>query len=242
MKIYAIVNQKGGTAKSTTAAILAQAAASKGKKVLCIDLDPQTNLSLALGADTSQKGSYEVITGAATADEVTQSNGNIDIIAASWNLASLKTTSGSASRLQDALKNTKKKYDLVFIDTPPTIGEQQYNALMAATAVIIPLEADIYNLQSLYQLANTIKQFQQSNKALKNSYFILTKFDNRSTLTRQMQQTITVKANALDIKFLGCVRTAIAVKEAATLQQSIYEYAPKSKPAQDYLEILEQLI
>ena len=58
MKIYAIVNQKGGTAKSTTAAILAQAAASKGKKVLCIDLDPQTNLSLALGADTSKKGSY----------------------------------------------------------------------------------------------------------------------------------------------------------------------------------------
>lgn len=242
MKVYAIVNQKGGTAKSTTAAILAQAAASKGKKVLCIDLDPQTNLSLALGADTSQKGSYEVITGTATADEATQNNGNIDIIAASWNLASLKTTSGSATRLQDALKTSKKKYDLVFIDTPPTIGEQQYNALMAATAVIIPLEADIYNLQSLYQLANTIKQFQQSNKALKNSYFILTKFDNRSTLTRQMQQTITVKANALDIKFLGCVRTAIAVKEAATLQQSIYEYAPKSKPAQDYLEILEQLI
>ena len=82
----------------------------------------------------------------------------------------------------------------------------------------------------------------KSNKALKDSYFILTKFDNRSTLTRQMQQTITVKANALNIKFLGCVRTAIAVKEAAALQKSIYEYAPKSKPAQDYLEILEQLI
>lgn len=242
MKIYAIVNQKGGTAKSTTAAILAQAAASKGKKVLCIDLDPQTNLSLALGADTSEKGSYEVITKEASISEATQTIDNIDILAASWSIATLETETGSASRLNDALKGLKNKYDLVFIDTPPTIGEQQYNALMAATAVIIPLEADIYNLQSLYQISETIEAMKKSNKALKDSYFILTKFDNRSTLTRQMQQTITVKANALNIKFLGCVRTAIAVKEAAALQKSIYEYAPKSKPAQDYLEILEQLI
>lgn len=242
MKIYAIANQKGGTAKTTTAAILAQAAASKGKRVLIVDLDPQTNLSLALGADTNQKGSYEVITGTATAAEAIQSKNNIDILAASWNLASLKTTKGSATRLNDALEAIKRKYDLVFIDTPPTIGELQYNALMAATAVIIPLEADIYNLQSLIQIQETIKNFQDTNKNLKNVYFILTKFDSRSTLARQMQQTITVKANALDIKFLGSVRNAIAVKEAATLQQSIYEYAPKSKPAQDYLEILEQLI
>lgn len=241
MKVYAIVNQKGGTGKSTTAAILAQAAAHKGKKVLAIDLDPQKNLTYSLGADSNQKGSYEVITGSASLKEATQTKGNIDIIPASLNTASLKTSTGSASRLYDALKTTKK-YDLVFIDTPPTIGEQQFNALMAATAVIVPMEADIYNLQSLYQIAETIETFKKSNKALKNSYFILTKFDGRSTLTRQMQQTITVEANALGIKFLGCVRAAIAAKEAAALQQDIFEYSPKCKPAKDYLEILEKLI
>ena len=241
MKVYAVAIQKGGTAKTTTAAILAAAAASKGKKVLVIDLDPQANLTFTLGADANQQGSYEVITGTTSAADAIQHVNGIDIIAASWNLATIKMDD-NAKRLHDALEPIKKKYDIVFIDTPPTIGALQFNALMAATGLIIPLEADIYNLQSLYQIAETANRIQQKNTALKDLCFILTKFDNRSTLTRQMQQTITVKANSLNIRYIGSVRPAIAVKEAATLQKSIYEYAPKSKPAQDYLAILEQII
>lgn len=243
MQVYAIAIQKGGTAKTTTAAILSQAAAVKNKRVLAIDLDPQANLTFTLGADANSKGSFELITGAASAADVIQHlNCNIDVIAASWNLSTLKTERGSAKRLQTALEPLKSSYDVIFIDTPPTIGELQYNALQAATGLIIPLQADIYNLQSLYQIADTAKQFQNSNPALTNLYFIITQADSRSTLARQMQQSITIKANALDIKYIGAVRSAVAVKEAATVQQSIYEYAPKSKPAEDYLAILEQLI
>lgn len=242
MQIYTVAIQKGGTAKTTTAAILSQAAAAKGKKVLAIDLDPQANLTFTLKADANKPGSYELITGVSDAAAVIQTVNDIDVIAASWNLSTLTTSTGSAKRLHDALEPIKGNYDICFIDTPPTIGELQYNALMAATGLIIPLMADIYNLQSLYQIADTAKAIQKSNPALKNLYFLLAQFDGRSTLSKQMQQTITIKANALDIKYIGAVRSAIAVKEAATLQQSLYGYAPNSKPAQDYLQILEQLI
>lgn len=241
MKVYAVAIQKGGTGKTTTAAILAAAAAKQGKKVLLIDLDPQANLSLTVGANANQQGSYEVITGAASVTEAIQHVHDLDILTASWNLGSLKTETGSAKRLVEALEPVKRKYDICFIDTPPTIGEMQYNALMAATGVIIPLEADYYNIQSLYQISETINKIKKNNKALKHEYFILTKYDNRSVLAKQMQQSLIEKAKPLNIKYLGSVRTAIAVKEAVVKKQSIYKYAPKCKPALDYLKIYEEL-
>ena len=242
MKVYAVAIQKGGTGKTTTAAILAAAAAKQGKKVLLIDLDPQANLSFSMDADANQLGSYEVITGAASVTEAVQHVHDLDILTASWNLGSLKTSKGSAKRLVEALEPVKRKYDICFIDTPPTIGEAQYNAIMAANSVIIPLEADAYSLQSLFQIEKTIKGLKENNNAPKNICFIITKYDTRGVLSRKMHQTLIEKAEALNIEYIGSVRTAIAIKEAAALQIPIYEYAPKCKPALDYLKILEKLI
>ena len=118
----------------------------------------------------------------------------------------------------------------------------QYNALQAATGLIIPLQADIYNLQSLYQITDTAKQMQQSNPNLQIKGFIITKLDNRSTIAKQMQEQIIIAANKENIPYLGSIRTGIAVQEAAALQQNLFEYAPKSKPASDYLMLLAHLI
>lgn len=239
--ILAIANQKGGTAKSTTAAALAQAAAHRGMKTLAIDLDPQGNLSFFLAADTTRTGAFEMLEGNPAADAVQQTAGSIDVIAASWNLQTITSSRGSARRLRAALDPIATQYDLIIIDTPPTAGELQFNALMASDSLIIPLQADIVGLQGLYQMADTAKQIQQSNPALTLTGFILTRHSGRSTLARQMAETIEGRARAMGIPFLLAIREAVAIREAQTLQRSLYEYAPHSKPAADYLQLLDML-
>lgn len=241
MQIITAAIQKGGTGKTTTAAALAQAAASKGKKVLALDLDPQGNLSYALGAKISGAGSFALLSGTPAEKLIQRSPQGLDIIPASWALATITSSKGSARRLQEALAPISGRYDFVFIDTPPTAGELQYNALQAATGLIIPIEADAFGLQALYQICDTAGQIQKSNPLLKILGFILTQHNARSTIARQMQETITQKARALGVPFLGAVRGAVAVKEAAALQRSLYDYAPRSKPAADYMEIFTKI-
>lgn len=239
MQIITIAVNKGGTGKTTTAAALAQAAALRKRKVLAIDLDPQANLTYTLGASSKVPGSYELLTGQETA--LQHIAPRLDAIAASLNLADLTTAPGSAKRLEQALKPLTGKYDLIIIDTPPTIGEMQYNALQASTGLIIPLQASIYSLQSLYQMADLAAVIRKSNPQLQVLGFILTQHAPRSVIARQMEQTITDKAAAVNIPYIGAIRKAVAVDEAAALQKSIFDYAPKSNPAQDYLTLAKKL-
>ena len=158
MQIITIANQKGGTAKSTTAAALAQAAAHRGRRTLAIDLDPQGNLSFFLAADVTRAGAFEVLEGQPAAEAIQPAAGGADVIPASWNLQTISSSRGSARRLRAALEPIRAGYDLIIIDTPPTAGELQYNALMAATDLLIPLQADIVGLQGLYQMTDTARQ------------------------------------------------------------------------------------
>ena len=240
MRIITAAIQKGGTAKTVTTAALAQAAAKQGRRVLAIDLDPQGNLSFTLGANATGPGSFELLQGTPAASIIQHTPAGVDVIPASIGLATAKTEAGSARRLAKALQPVKG-YSVVFIDTPPTAGELQYNALQAATGLIIPLQADVYNLQGLYQMIDTARQIMRTNPALKIEGVIFTNYDSRSTIARQMRQTITDKAAEMGVPCLGTVRGAAVIKEAAALQQSLYDYAPKSKPAADYMAILEAL-
>lgn len=242
MQIITIAIQKGGTGKTTTAAALSQAAALCGRKTLALDLDPQGNFTFALGA-RPLKGttSFDLIAGNGAEPQTLADN--LDVIPAAWELATLKTEPGSARRLQRAIKPLTKHYDFIFIDTPTIAGELQYNALQASTGLIIPLLGDIYNLQSLYQMTDTAKRFQEkSNPDLNILGFIFTQIDTRSTIARQMQEKLTVLANKNNVPYLGSVRKGIAIQEAAALQKNLFEYAPKSNPAIDYLQIFERLI
>lgn len=240
--IYTIATQKGGTGKTTTAAALAQAAAYKGKTVLAIDLDPQGNLSYCLAADDNQPGSYDLLHGAPAADVIQTTPQGIDVIAASPDLQTETSGTGTARRLQKALEPVKDKYDIIIIDTPATAGELQYNALQAADRVIIPLEADAYNLQSLAQTTDAAAQIKGSNPALSFAGVIMTQYDPRPVINRQLEEMLKQNAAAQNIPYLGAIRKAVAVKEAAALQLSLYDYAPKSKPAADYMNIFKQLM
>ena len=236
MEVLAIAIQRGGTAKTTTAAALTQAAAVNGRRVLAIDLDPQGNFSFAMAADMNRRSSFDLLEGKPAAD-IQRTPCGAYMIPASWNLSTLTTARGSANRLRRAIEPLQSRFDLIIIDTPPTAGELQYNALQAATGLIIPLQADIFGLQGLYQIADTAAQFQNSNPELSVTGIVITKHNARSTLAKQMQQQIIDAAAAMDIPYLGAIREGVAVREAQTLQQSLYEYAPNSKPAADYMNL-----
>lgn len=237
--ILTIANQRGGAGKSTTAAALAQAAAHRGRRTLAVDLDPQATLSFFLAADTARPGAFEMLEGQPA--EIQHTAGGLDVIPASWNLQTISSSRGSARRLKTALDPIAARYDLIVIDTPPTAGELQYNALMASTDLIIPLQADIVGLQGLYQMTDTARQIQQSNAALTLTGIILTRQGGRSTLARQMTEAIQARAEEMGIPFLMAIREAVAIREAQTLQRDLYEYAPNSKPAQDYMQLLDTL-
>lgn len=241
MQIIAIANQKGGTGKSTTAAAIAQAAAADGKKALAIDLDPQGNLSFIMGADMQRGTSFDLLEGKSPLRLIQHRRGRPDIIPASLDLAAIRSSTGSAKRLQAVLTPLKKAYDFIIIDTPPTAGELQYNALQAATGLIIPLRADILSLQGLYQIAETAAQIKKSNPALQITGIIITQHNDRSTIARQMKENLIAAAQEMEIPYLGAIREGVAIREAQALQEDLYSYAPKSKPALDYLSIYNKL-
>lgn len=243
MTIYTIATDKGGTAKTTTAAVLAQAAHHAGKRVLAIDLDPQGNLTYCLAADARQPGSYELLHGAPSSSVIQTTPQGVDVIPASRNLLTEASAAGSARRLSQALEPLKRKYSACFIDTPATAGELQYNALQAADRLIIVLEADGYCVQALYQIHDTAEQIRQSNPRLKYAGVLITKWEsNAANIEKYLRDQIKQTAEALHIPYLGEVRRQRApLKEATAFQQSLYDYAPKCNPAADYMAIYERI-
>ena len=247
MRIISVANQKGGTAKTSTAHALATGAAYKGKRSLAIDFDPQGNLSFIMGADASRAGAYELMKQQAKAAQIVQYTSQGDIIPASLNLAAADIEfSGKPGRdffLQAALEPLQNVYDVAIVDTPPTLGTLLVNALTASDEVIIPMNADILSLQGLYQLAETINQVKSfCNKGLKVTGILITKYSGRTVLARDIKETIEAKCAELGIPVLNTViRDGVAVREAQTTQESLFAYAPNSNPAKDYLQLFDEI-
>lgn len=233
---------KGGTGKTTTATAIAQAAADAGKKVLAIDLDPQANFTFSIGADQNRPGCYQLLHGAKAAQLIQQTAQGIDTIAASPDLATEKTAPASAKRLQAALEPIKGNYDLIVIDTPPTMGELTFNALQASTGLIIPLEADTNSIQGLYQITDIAHQMQRSNPALSITGVIITRYDPRPKINRYIKGVIEERAQELGAPYLMEIRNGVAIREAQAMQESLYKYAPHSKPAADYKKLLKMIM
>ena len=244
--IITVSNQKGGTGKSTTAAAIATGAAYKGKKALAIDLDPQSNLSFVMGANPLDVGAYELMTQNATPAQLIQHTSQGDVIAGSLLLAAADTILKDDARvyaLKMAIKPLKSRYDVIVIDTPPTLGTLLINALAASDKVIIPLQADVLSLQGLYQLTQTIRKAQSDyNKGLTIAGILYTRHSSRTLIARDIIDTMGKKAAELKIPVLKTtIRDGVAVREAQTLRKSLFEYAPKSKPARDYLDLLDEI-
>lgn len=242
MKIITVATIKGGTGKTTTAGALVQAAAIAGKKVLAIDLDPQSNLSYWLRADFTKKNSYDLLNETEATEAIQQTNCGAMLIAGSANLIAVTTRPGSAKRLAQAIEPIKNSFDLIVIDTAPAMGELQNNALYLSTDLICPVLADSLSLQGLYRIIDIAKHIQQNNPSLKTIGAVITQFDARPKINRFMKDTIENTGKQIGIPLLATIRNGIAIRESMAMQESLYEYAPTSKPAQDYQELYKKIM
>lgn len=243
----AVINQKGGVGKSTTSNAIGAGLAHKGFKVLSVDLDAQGNLSYSLNANNKPLTSLEVLTGTATAKEAIIHTSQGDLIPASPALASadtIITETGKEYRLKEALEPLKADYDYIIIDTPPALGTLTINALTACDSVIIPAQADIYSLQGIGQLHQTIQTVQKyCNKDLSIKGIVITRYSPRAVLTRDMAELLEDTARQLNTRlFASRIRECIAIKEAQASQTDIYTYSPKSNASIDYGALVEEIL
>ena len=246
--IFTITNQKGGIGKSTTAHQLGAGYSSlKGIKVLMIDLDPQANLTIAAGAKRDMPSSYDLLMQKATPQEVIQPvSEGLDIIPASNQLSRVAVEldkTGKEYRLKEVLAPVKDRYGLIVIDTPPALGILTINALTIANRVIIPAQADLFSLEAIKELADTIGVVKKyTNPSLTVQGVLLTRYQPRSILTKELTELIEDTAIALETKvFKTKIREAIAIKEAQAMHEDIFSYAPKSKVAGDYRDFLQEI-
>lgn len=199
-----------------------------------------------MGGNSNDVGAYELITGTMKPAQIIQHTRQGDIITASIALAGADTTFTGNSRttaLQTAISTLRYRYDVVVVDCPPTLNTLLINALTASDEVIIPLTADMYSLQGLYQLVQTIREVQDKhNHDLKIGGVLFVKHSTRTILSRDLTEVITDKCRELGIPvYKTTIREGVAVREAQTQRQSIFTYAPKSKPAKDYLQLLKEI-
>lgn len=249
-KIIAVINQKGGVGKSTTTEALGAGLARLGHKVLFVDLDAQGNLSYTLEADNTGltgKSSLDVLLGNTTAAEAVQHMPQGDVIASSPALAgadTVLTAVGKEYRLKEALEEIQEQYDYIVIDTPPALGILTVNALTACTGCIIPAQADIYSLQGISQLYNTIHTIQKyCNPALKVMGILLTRYSGRSVISREVAEMIEESAEKLDTKLYKVrIRECTALKEAQAMKKDIFSYAPKSNATIDYNALVAEMM
>jgi len=246
-EVIAIINQKGGVGKSTTASAIGASLSIKGYSVLLIDLDAQGNLTYTMGADNSGITSLDVLERTAPAERAIQRTRNGDIIPASpqlYGADSSITSMGKEYRLRDALEPVKKMYDYIIVDTPPALGILAINALTACTGVIIPAQADIYSLQAIGQLQSTIQTVKRHcNPSLKVYGILLTRYNSRAIISRDLAEMILHTAKQFNTKlFAIAIRESVTIREAQAQQMNIFAYAPKSKAADDYRALTEEII
>lgn len=246
-KAIAVINQKGGVGKSTTALAIGTGLSLKGYSVLFIDLDAQGNLSYTLGADTKGYNAMGVLERPETAKEEIQHTPQGDIIASSPKLAGadkLLEETGKEYRLKEALESLQGAYDYIIVDTPPALGILTINALTACTWAIIPAQADIYSLQGIGQLNSTIETVKKyCNPSLSIMGIVITRFNGRSIIRREVAEMLERTADQLHTKlFSSKIRECTALVEAQATKQNIYSYAPRSNATADYKALVDEII
>ncbi len=246
-KIYVVANQKGGVGKTTTAVNLGAYLAEKGKRVLLVDFDPQSNLSSAVGADTSRRGVYELITGQCAIGDVVQKTSveNLHIVPSSIHLTGATIELVDAERreyfLKEALGQASQEYDYVFIDCPPSLGVLTLNGLVAARYVLIPLQCEYFALEGLTLLLKTINQVQKSlNPELEIGGIVFTMYDRRTRLAHEVVQEVT--GYFKERVFRTIIPRNVRISEAPSFSKPINQYDRECLGARSYESLADEVL
>ena len=245
-EVIAFANQKGGVAKTTTTLNLAVAFAETGHRVLCIDLDPQGNLTMSQGIDPDkvEKSLYDVLVNDMPISEIIQHR-EIDIAVSSIDLAgaeiAMSTKIGRERSLEKALKEVSGDYDFVCIDTPPSLGLLTINALTAASKVIVPVQCEYLSMRGLVQLQNTLKMIQENlNPDVKIEGILPTMLDTRTVHAKEAIEIL--EENFGDLVFRSRIRKAIKFAEAPVKGASVLKYDPQGNAAGYYRDLAEEVL
>jgi chromosome partitioning protein len=243
-KVISISNHKGGVGKTTSAINIGAGLNKLGKKVLLIDLDPQANLSQSLGLIDQDRNIYGAIRGEYKLEPISILKG-LDLIPSTLDLSGAEVElSGEAGReyiLRELIEPLRGSYDFIIIDSPPSLGLLTINSFTASDEILIPLQAQYLALQGLAKLMEVIEKIQKRlNKDLKLGGVIVTQYDNRKVLNRDVVSTI--ETHFKDEVFKTKIRDNIALAEAPTQGVDIFRYNPKSYGAEDYLSLCKELL
>lgn len=242
--VISIANHKGGVGKTATAQNLGAGLAKESFKTLVIDLDAQANLSVSFGLESPDKTIYEALKGEIELP-IYKINDHLDIVPSNLNLSAIEiemlSQAGRDFFLKNLIDKIKNNYDFILIDCPPSIGVLTINALTASDKVIIPMEAHflaVQGISKLYEVINIVKE--RLNSKLEVMGILITKFDKRTTIQNDIKNAILGdKENHV---FETHIRVNTSIPESTYLGQDIFEYAPTSNGAKDYMDLVKEII
>jgi chromosome partitioning protein len=246
MRIISLLNQKGGVGKTTSTVNIGHGLSLLGKKVLLLDLDPQAHLTYSLGikAHELEKTVFELLKGEATLDQVIQTAGAMHVIPSTLDLSGADIEFSSVAGRELLLKEALKKahdYDFILIDCPPNLSLLTLNTLTTAREVFICVQTEYLALQGIARLMETIQVVKKRlNKSLNVTGVICTRYDKRKRLNIEVAENI--KSYFGEKVFHTMIRDNIALAEAPIEGKTIFDYAPKSHGAEDYMELCKEII
>jgi chromosome partitioning protein len=245
--VLAVTNQKGGVGKTTTVVNLGAYLGSFGSRVLLVDCDPQANTSSGVGVSLSSGGLYDVLTDAAPlADAIVPTAiPGVDLLPSTAELAGaeieLLDAEDRTGVLLGALADVRDRYAYILLDCPPSLGLITLNALMAADAVIVPVQCEYLALEGLARLMNTLERVRSgSNPRLRIFGLVMTMHDARTSLSQQV--TDEVRRHYPDLIFTTVIPRNVRLSEAPSFGESILQYDPHSRGAEAYAALAREVV
>ncbi len=244
-QIIAIVNQKGGTGKTTTAVNLGRAIADMGKRVLLLDLDPQGSLSYYLGANSNVWTISDVILGDISLNNAIIQRENLEIIPADISLADLEVSLAGYPQREYIIKKLllqATQYDYILMDCSPSLSVMTINALTAAKYIIVPLQMEVLSIHGLELMLETVERIKKNlNPTLEIMGILPLMYDRKRRITQEVLAHI-VKTYSFLYMFDTLIRMDVKLVEAPSYGKSVFSYAPDANGAQDYMKLAKEVV